>query len=152
VSAGYRASAALEAFILANAPTHHACPDAPSTFEALKAVYRPGESLPVFDGGCDHTIYSAPAVNHAFRAWHDKTHVENGYGFDDSGEASVAVVHHLQAIAAGLSREDVRALWFDTRGQSLYAAEHGGEFPTDQSAFVAACFRDGIETAIHGNY
>ena len=158
----YRASRELEAFIVARAPAHHATPDAPSTYAELRAWGAsakradagagiigtwPRASLPVFDGGCDRTIYSRAPVNHAFRAWHDALHLMTGAKFDAACERTVSDAGVNAARAAGLSQVDCDALAFDVWGQFLFADCHGGEFPADQSLFVAACFAYGMETA-----
>lgn len=148
----YKASAALEAFIVTSAPPHYATPDAPSTFAELTAAHAKGGPLPVFDGGCDRTIYSTPAVNHAFRAWHDSLHVTLAAQFDEDGEWSVAAAQFSAAHCAGLPRGDCDALLFDAWGQVLYARQHAGNFPTDQAAFVAACFAHGIDAAARMNF
>jgi len=150
----YHASRLLEAVILARAPAHYATPDAPSTLEDLRTAWanRGARGLPVFDGGCERTIYSSPAVNHAFRAWHDSIHVEHGFTFDGRGEFCAACVHWDELTAAGLPFADVYAMHADVWGQFLYADRHDGEFPRDQAAFVAACFARGIERAASGNY
>lgn len=146
----YSASAELEAFILASAPPHFPTPDAPSDFAALQAwaaAQAPGEPMPVFDGGCEATIFSSPAVNHAFRAWHDSLHLAHGLGFDKAGEYGTAGLHAEAAAAAGLSPEDQRALIFEVVGQFEYAAVRG-EFPADQALFIARCFAHGIRGAV----
>jgi hypothetical protein len=150
-TARYSASPALEAFILASAPPHFPTPDAPSSLAALQSwadAQRPGEPMPVFDGGCALTIFSSPQVNHAFRAWHDSLHLAHGLTFDKAGEYGLAGLHVEAAAAAGLSAEDQRALLFEVLGQFEYAAANGGEFPTDQAAFVARCFAHGIRGAV----
>lgn len=145
----YHASPALEAFILASAPKHYATPAAPSTLDDILAALALNDprGFPVFDGGCDHTIYSSPAVNHAFRAWHDSIHAARGLGFTTMGEHCVAQYHWRLAVEAGLPMGDVFALWADSWGQVAYANQHHGKFPADQSAFVAACFHFGIDYA-----
>lgn len=143
----YAASQALESFILASAPPHYATPDAPDTLDKLRAAAALGGPLPVFDGGCDETIYSRPEVNHAFRAWHDSLHLLHGAAFDLEGERALALEHDRLAEVAGLGLEDRQALWCDLWGQAVYAANHDGAFPEDQAAFVFAAMRDGIAAA-----
>ncbi len=63
--------------------------DAPSTYKALKAHLDAGKRLVVFSGGCEGTIYVDPAVNHAFRAWHDFSHWKGGHVFSVEGECGV---------------------------------------------------------------
>jgi hypothetical protein len=148
----YRASAALEAFIVANAPYHVARKDAPTTLAGLQARKRDSLCLKVSDEFSQYTIYSAPQVNYAFRAWHNALHLELNAEFNEEGELLVARAHEKavrEAIAAGVLTEmDCCALFFETWGQFRYAQEHGGTFPTDQAAFIAACFSRGMSAAI----
>lgn len=144
----YAASPELVAYVLRVAPPHYPTPNAPSDYQSLVIARKVCERLPVFDGGCEATIYPSPAVNHAFRAWHDAIHLTLCAGFDAPGELAVAREHERQARAAGLSELDVCTLFFDTWGQFRYAEMHGGAFPTDQAAFVAACFARGMSAAI----
>jgi hypothetical protein len=44
---------------------------APDTYEKLKAHLDARKRLVVYGGGSEHTIYGDPAINYAFRAWHD---------------------------------------------------------------------------------
>ena len=64
-------------------------PDAPSTYRALKAHLDAGKRLVVYDGGSEGTIYVTPAVNHAFRAWHDFSHWTGKHDFSVRGECAV---------------------------------------------------------------
>jgi hypothetical protein len=98
-------------------------------------------SLPVWDGGCDLTIYPAPEGNHAFRAWHDSLHLATGHRFDAVGERHVAVAHVRLARAHGCSQVAQAAIWADTWGQFLYGEAHDGAFVEDQRAFVIACLQ-----------
>lgn len=143
----YRASPALESAILALAPPHVATQTAPSNLPELLAAWEryilDGTPLPVYDGACDRTIYSSARVNHAFRAWHDSIHVTLAAEFNAAGERAVsaAAVETLRRWP-GITQADLLAMHFEVVGQLEYAARHGGEFPVDQAAFIAACFDD----------
>lgn len=142
----------LDAVVLAAA--RRACPqgwrpayDAPGTFEELCAAWRAGGPLPVFDGGCERAIYGSPAVSHAFRAWHDATHVALGADFTVAGEIRTAREQVRQARALGASRAVRRALWVDTFGQVAWYARGGG-FVRDQAGFVAMVLERGLRRAL----
>jgi hypothetical protein len=91
-------------------------------------------------------------VNYAFRAWHDALHIQLWAEFDGSGELAVAREHERlirDAIAFGqLTEIDTCVIFFEVWGQFRYAQEHDGQFPTDQAAFVGACFSLGMSAAI----
>lgn len=65
-------------------------------------------------------------------------HVELDAGFDAEGEKAVALRQFQEVGLAGLSGKDQHAIWADVWGQFLYAENHNGGFPANQSAFVAA--------------
>lgn len=131
----YQASPALEAFILASAPPHTVAQDGPSNWTELQAV-RGSRVLPVNPQSAEGSIYSSVRVNIAFRAWHDSLHLALNAGFDHAGELAVAREHIRQARAAGLSYEDLAALWADT-WLTFEHAEHTGAFPNAPREFVA---------------
>lgn len=141
-----RASADLERFILRDAPAHYATESAPHTFATLRAAYAEttarGLPLPVYSGGCDRTIYSSPAINHAARAWHDATHVQLAAEFTPEGELRVAIHTARRVLECGLSYRDAALVFADVWGQVCYAAAHGGDFPADQAAFIGAWMAD----------
>ena len=153
----YKASQALEFHVMDKAPQHIAVSDAPDTWTRLKAFNAktwtgPRDKhgfriMPVYNGGCDNTIYSTPAVNYAFRAWHDSLHLESHSCFNYAGEKLVAKAHVRSLHDNGLSQEDQDAIWFDTYGQNLYYLKHK-RYIENQALFVAACFKLGIGGAI----
>lgn len=152
----YTASPALEAAILSLAPPHVAVPDAPETLLDLQLAWNAylidDAPFPVWDGGCERTIYSSPTVNHAFRAWHDMLHVAFGAELNDEGERIVCAESiMILARQAGIVLDDLRAIRFEIVGQLDYAARHDGQFPDDQAAFIAACFDD-YQSAIGGTF
>jgi hypothetical protein len=154
----YRASAALEAFIVANAPPWFADDRAPTTLAQLRERAQLSPYMHVSNEHSAHTIYSSAQVNYAFRAWHDSLHLELSAEFDAEGELLVARAHEqairdaIKAGAHGLTELDCCALFFEVWGQFRYAQEHDGAFPIDQAAFVGACFAHGMSAAILRNY
>jgi hypothetical protein len=150
----YKASAALEALILNMAPRHRPSRCAPDSFTKLKAWEAqsvPGEAMPVYDKGCDRTIYSHPRYNYAFRAWHDRVHLDINAGFGKLDEIKVCNEQIRQArqrsVMLGISEEDIRAITADVAGQVLYYYKYG-DFVNDQALFVGACLEDGIFTTL----
>jgi hypothetical protein len=116
-----------------------ACEDAPSTYDGLVRVWHgklAGAPLPVYSGGCEATIYGAPEVNHAFRAWHDAVHVRLGAAFTVEGEVRTALAQLWQARYLGASKLDLARLRADTIGQVAYFVRTGG-FVKDQARYVA---------------
>lgn len=63
--------------------------DAPNSYEALQASRIAAGHLIVARDNSENTIYDDPEGNWAFRAWHDKTHLRVGAGFDRSSELAV---------------------------------------------------------------
>jgi len=111
-------------------------PAAPSTFAALCAAWSPDAPLTVYDGASGATIYAAPEINHAFRAWHDACHVALGADFTVRGEMRTAALQLRQAAALGADARTLALLRADTVGQVQYFRAFG-RFVDDQRAFVA---------------
>lgn len=153
----YQVSKRTVEIIKALAPPHHPTVRAPSTYAELVEVWNRAQpadkrgfgcgSLPVFSGNCERTIYGSREANWAFRAWHDRLHVQLQAGFDRVGEERVARSQVMELERAGADESDVLAVWYDVAGQFLYAERFGG-FPEDQASFVALCMLAGIDTAL----
>jgi hypothetical protein len=125
-------------------------PDAPSTFPDLLRVYRECAStrtpFPVYDGGCENTIYGTPEANYAFRYLHDTVHALTGLEFDVASE--IATAKAQLRMLGPLAKEEIRTFLIDTAGQALWVAMTG-EFLVDQSMFVEwvyteMCRQDGL--------
>ncbi len=116
-------------------------PHAPSTYAELKALVAGTGRLVVYDGASEHTIYGNPAVNHAFRAWHDFCHLAGSYDTTFSGEVAACrlQVRHLLQHYGDSDRtwRWQRIVEAEIVGQALHFERHGC-FPIDQSAFVQA--------------
>jgi len=119
----------------------HTSPDAPNTWEALRADYALYGVVTVWDGASDRTIYDDAAVNMAFRAWHDFRHISAGADFTPCGEARTAGAQIGDIWAAyGLTDETLlwaRVIWAEIVGQGAYLQRYG-DFPKDQAGFVKA--------------
>ena len=93
--------------------------------------------VPVWTGASVDTIWSAPAVNYAFRAWHDSRHLTLGAGFDLESERALCVDAVRQ-----IDGERERALLAgEVGGQVEFFFAHG-RFPVAQRAFVDAYATD----------
>ena len=130
----------LEKLILKAAPPHYGTPDAPNTWEALKK-YRDIFPLPVFDGGCDKTIFTDKAVNLAARAWHDNTHLVYNLSFSVEDEIQVARIQCDNIARAGLERYR-NVIWLDVVGQVLFYDKYK-MYVKDQNAFVCHLLKRG---------
>jgi hypothetical protein len=113
--------------------------DAPATFAALKAHLDAGKRLAVYDGGCEGTIYADPAVNHAFRAWHDFSHWKGDHDFSVKGECAV---FNMQRRHLLYSYGDNPETWWwiyileaEVVGQRLYYERHK-RYIDDQRGFI----------------
>jgi hypothetical protein len=118
---------------------------APSTYRELKAHVAATGRLVVYAGASDRTIYGDPAVNHAFRAWHDYCHLLGGYDTSFVGEVAVCRAQERQLLHRyGDSERTFRwkkIVEADIIGQARYFERHG-TFPVDQAAFVRAYLHD----------
>ena len=154
------ASPKLCAFVRKQAPPHYATSDAPSSWAELQAwnqrwldsarAYGTCYVLPVFDGGCENTVYPDNATNYAFRAWHDSLHLANGYSFSREDEIKVGLIHMQQARRAGLAQRDLDVLIADTIGQIEYYHRHK-QFVKNQARFVTDVLARGLLAVLNSN-
>ena len=130
----------------------HPSKDAPNSWAQLKqwgASNRLGvDSLPVFQGGSDHSIYGSPMANHIFRAWHDTVHLKEGLSFSLDDEIKVSDIHCATLRYLGAPYNVVKALEADVKGQILYFHETGC-YVQNQKLFVMDCLKYSIETVIY---
>ena len=117
--------------------------EAPETLEGLTTVYRQTGRICVSGQFSDRTIFGAPVINHAFRAWHDWHHVRLQATFDREGEATTMAAQYgdcLRLLPSTLWRPAWRVLECEIIGQFDYQA-FTGQFPCDQRAFALGYFR-----------
>jgi hypothetical protein len=132
----------LNEIVLAAAPRGwHAADHAPASVADLHACAA-GSGLVVWAGASDGTIFGAPAVNHAFRAWHDALHLATGAGFDPTAEVWLG---RVQAAATARISGDLAAdlVWLEVAGQAL-EYQRTGRFVMDQLAWTLAQLRRGV--------
>ncbi len=117
----------LNSKILQIAPRHIAKSIAPSSFEELSRLLG---TLVVYSEGSDQTIYGDNKVNHAFRAWHDYTHLRLNAPFTLEGETLVAKsqANHLGGYYGEI-------IMIEVIKQVEYFETHG-HFPVNQTEFV----------------
>lgn len=136
-------SEACERFIHRVAPRHHADADAPGTWSALRrwaAKSRLGsDSLPVFDGGLDHTIFTVRSTALAMRAWHDALHLQFNKDFSVEGELYLARAQRAILRANGFLLKDRSLIYLDTAAQTLYYERHK-KYVVRQRDFVLAAW------------
>lgn len=128
--------------------------DAPATLADLKRRARrvdyfapmAGWEIPVSQDHSDRTIWSSPAMNLRFRAWHDAVHVALDLPFDRHGERA-ACLFQIGQVAPWTTAADRRIL--DGEVYGLVAAFLDvGRFPDDQRAYVRAWAELGPDAAL----
>lgn len=102
---------------------------APATFEALQA--QGSKHLIIWSGASDQTIFNDPAVNYAFRAIHDKLHLDTGLSFSPQDEIKLGSLQSRQYACPFLS-EIVR---IEVAEQAAYYLKNG-IFVSDQIDFM----------------
>lgn len=118
--------------------------DAPSTFRQLKAHLDAGKTLVVAKEGSNHTIFADPAVNCAFRAWHDWCHWKGDYDFSLYGESvtccmQIDQLYTHEGVNAN-TQKWARFLIAEIIGQRQYYEKYK-TYISNQRAFVAKyCF------------
>jgi hypothetical protein len=116
-------------------------PNAPETFEGLQAHFRKTGRVVVSDAASLHTIYGRAAVNFAFRAWHDATHLAGGFPFTIEGETEACEAQCKEIASLARDKAQARAwqniIRAEIIGQARYEAANG-RFPDNQYGFVQA--------------
>lgn len=128
---------------------------APSTFEELCAHLDQGRRMLVYSGASDATIWGAPHVNHAFRAWHDWVHYQFKLPFTPEGEHRACgiqcfMLHDKYGNTPRVAHWR-NVLTAEIDGQLQYAQRHCGAFPVDQRRFVLAYLAE-PSAAITGDF
>lgn len=125
-------------------------PSAPSTYQQLRGAVAhcqaTGEPLLVSSEHSDSVIYTRPEVNHAFRFWHDVSHVRRGLSFELPDELELAL-WHLDVLRRGGAEPaslQYRLLEADLVGQLLLMGL-AKRFPYDQEDFVLDCAERGLD-------
>lgn len=120
-------------------PAWEARDDAPSTLPDVIRTWSERRRIVVWAGASHATVWGAPRLNHAFRAWHDYCHLMTGLGFDPADEIALGEWQATRCEGAFL-RRIVRA---ETAGQARYFRDTG-RFVEDQVTFTleAACLRN----------
>ena len=105
-------------------PLPHHFVDVDGGPEAVIEAYNKGESIPVYTGDSENSIWGSPEANWLLRAHHDSIHLKYGIPFTLIGEYIAAEVS--SALAQYLRMDELAlALRADIAGFSAYKAEHG---------------------------
>ena len=122
----------------------HATSAAPESYKDLKAMSK-DKCIPIADYGSDSSIYGKE-INTLFRFYHDVTHLENDWSFNQESETLTAEKHRQDGIEYGLSSLALQILWADTFGQVQYYFRNK-RFVNNQLDFVWMCLQVGINKA-----
>lgn len=120
---------------------HDKAPDNLGDLQSMWAnCARIGGPVIVSDLHCGRTVFSSPAVNMAFRAWHDYRHITCSAPFDEWGErdvhaAMVADFLSLNLLTGYREMRAFRLLECENIGQLDYWRAFGDP-PADQRAFA----------------
>lgn len=125
------ATAVLSALSASGAPRWRAADSAPATVAELLESYSATGEIVVYAGASDATIFGAPVVNHAFRAWHDWCHIRTRIGFTVPDEVTLARWQAAEASSDALAR----IVLIEVAEQALHFGRTG-EFLTDQIGFT----------------
>jgi hypothetical protein len=107
----------------------------------VRRWYNATGRIMVWTGESEQTIFGAPHINHAFRAWHDYVHVVFGLPFTPQGEHLVMKIQQRQVLTLGsMFTAEEQALFLkllecEIDAQVQYYETHG-EFVKDQRAFA----------------
>ena len=112
------------------------------TLEAITNYSNDNEGrLMIWKGASDETIFSRPAYNWMFRAWHDHHHVKRQYAFNEQGEYDVFkeqvkdVDTYIRPLDEALADYMIMLLDAEVNGQ-VQAFLKDGAFISDQKQFA----------------
>lgn len=109
------------------------------SFDTLKTLYRNHGKITVNTGYSDQTIFGAPEVNWAFRAWHDYCHLTGNFPFTAFGEwcASYMQIQQLRYHYPSHPQLErwCRLVDIEVNGQVGYYLKHK-QFPSNQIQFT----------------
>jgi hypothetical protein len=116
------------------------------SFEEMKALYKSTGSIPINTGFSDNTIFGNPAINWAFRAWHDYCHLLLDADFSEQGERETCELQIAQMfLALGHTEQAWRfasIIRGEVIGQVLYY-QRFQSFPKNQCAFMTCWLNTG---------
>lgn len=117
----------------------------PATYEELKRHLDAGNKLLVAREGSGKTIFGAPEVNYAFRAWHDWCHWKGEFDFSLSGECATCSLQ-ISQLRKFFGVDDRTAQWArllvaEVVGQRQYYEKYR-TYIADQRAFTRAYMED----------
>lgn len=115
------------------------CSDAPSTYEGIQAHYDATGRLSIWDGASDDTIFSNPASNYAFRAWHDFCHIRAIADFTHEGERramlmQMRMISEIDWLSPRAKDVCFKILQCEVMAQLEHARVYG-DFPNNQRQF-----------------
>jgi hypothetical protein len=154
----WRASPALESFLLANCGPHFVCNEGtcmPDLESLIAWKQEHGDRchevpIPVYPYAEDSPF--SPEADAAYQAWHDRLHAQEEYEFDMGGEIKLASYQFALAHHAGLPAEDCWGLFYFVYARVMYHYYHDGNEPPHRAKFVQACFKYGCKAAAMGCY
>ena len=126
--------------IVSLAPKHHTSDKAPNSYSELmqySSDLEQGLSIPVYSGDSDNTIYGSAAINYAFRAWHDRIHIEHKLDFSEQAELSVAEIQYNELIENGVNKNQAFIILCDIVGQVRYYFKYK-KYVINQLGFIKA--------------
>jgi hypothetical protein len=133
------------AFVLRMAESipYDPAPGYTASFEGMRATYRATGRIPINTDFSEGTIFGDPAINWAFRAWHDWAHIRGNYDFTEEGEKHAAELQKRDVNGAVMGGYILpsqgwrfrRLIDCEVNGQVQYQLAHNA-FPSDQMAFA----------------
>jgi hypothetical protein len=92
--------------------------------------------LVIWSGASDKTIYQDASVNWAFRAWHDRMHVQTGLSFAPGAEIELGRIQAAQCDSALM-----QDLIYCEVARQVMVLQATGEFVADQFDFTVKALK-----------
>jgi hypothetical protein len=114
---------------------------------ALLEAYKKKESIPVYTGDSEGTIWGAPHINWLFRAHHDSLHLTHELPFTILGEYMASEIHSALAELMGL-KELAIVMRLDVAGFAAYEADTGKFAPQGLSRSLLEKRREAVQVEL----
>ena len=111
---------------------------------AVIAAYEKGESIPVYTGDSENTIWGEPEMNWLFRAHHDSIHLRYDVPFTQLGEYITAEISSALAEIMGF-KALAFAIRADVAGFAAYQADNNKFAPQGLSKTLMDTVRVAVE-------
>lgn len=139
-------------YLNSNTFHYHATDDAPNSYRELELWANfndplESDSMPVFNGANESTIWNDKDLTIMIRAWHDITHIKEKltFSYEDELKVSSLQIEVLKSVSAPYWL--IQIFRMDFIGQTEYY-NLTDEYVTNQAQFVSDCYNTSLDLVL----